>query len=132
MWLKKAAAAGFTDIKVLSRQPMGEDRLTLYPIYQEGSLDALFDLVQPEDRWRIVVSATIHAAKPELRPKADRKPGRTGSADAEHGSMQVGGESMFSRFDEFFDTVYADDGVFDRKTKHLIALAASLGAGCEP
>ena len=64
MWLKKASAAGFVDVTVRSRQPMGEDRLTLYPIYQEGGLDALFALVASEERWRLVMSATICAAKP--------------------------------------------------------------------
>ncbi len=39
---------------------------------------------------------------------------------------------MFSLYDEFFAKIYGEGGVFDRKTKHLIALAASLAAGCEP
>ncbi len=39
---------------------------------------------------------------------------------------------MFTPYDEFFAQVYSEQGPFDRKTKHLIALAASLAAGCEP
>lgn len=35
------------------------------------------------------------------------------------------------KYDEFFSMAYAD-GAIDIKTKHLIALAASLGAGCQP
>lgn len=35
-----------------------------------------------------------------------------------------------SKFQEFFDETYAP-GALDRKTKHLIALGASLAAGCE-
>jgi alkylhydroperoxidase/carboxymuconolactone decarboxylase family protein YurZ len=35
------------------------------------------------------------------------------------------------RYDEFFSMAYAS-GAIDVKTKHLIALAASLGAGCQP
>jgi len=35
------------------------------------------------------------------------------------------------KYQEFFNIVYAD-GAIDIKTKHLIALAASLAAGCEP
>ncbi len=35
-----------------------------------------------------------------------------------------------SKYREFFDQVYAD-GALDRKTKYLIALGASLAAGCE-
>lgn len=38
---------------------MGEDRLSLYPVYREGGLDALFPTVAPEQRWRLVMSATI-------------------------------------------------------------------------
>jgi alkylhydroperoxidase/carboxymuconolactone decarboxylase family protein YurZ len=34
-------------------------------------------------------------------------------------------------YDEFFSMAYAP-GAIDVKTKHLIALAASLGAGCQP
>lgn len=34
-------------------------------------------------------------------------------------------------YQSFFETVYVE-GALDRKTKHLIALGASLGAGCEP
>lgn len=36
-----------------------------------------------------------------------------------------------NKYQEFFDIAYAD-GAIDVKTKHLIALGASLGAGCEP
>ena len=35
------------------------------------------------------------------------------------------------KYKEFFEVAYAE-GVLDRKTKHLIALGASLGAGCDP
>jgi alkylhydroperoxidase/carboxymuconolactone decarboxylase family protein YurZ len=34
-------------------------------------------------------------------------------------------------YQDFFNQAYAD-GAIDRKTKHLIALSASLAAGCEP
>ena len=40
-------------------------------------------------------------------------------------------EEGLKKYREFFEAAYAD-GAIDRKTKHLIALAASLGAGCEP
>ena len=35
-----------------------------------------------------------------------------------------------SKYQEFFDEAYAQ-GSLDKKTKHLIALGASLAAGCE-
>lgn len=48
----------------------------------------------------------------------------------------AGGKSMaveegLNKYREFFETAYAD-GAINRKMKHLIALGASLGAGCEP
>ena len=39
-------------------------------------------------------------------------------------------EDSLSKYKEFFDQTYAE-GALDRKTKHLIALGASLAAGCE-
>ncbi len=35
------------------------------------------------------------------------------------------------KYQDFFDSVY-EGGVIDTKTKHLIALGASLAAGCQP
>jgi alkylhydroperoxidase/carboxymuconolactone decarboxylase family protein YurZ len=42
-------------------------------------------------------------------------------------------DSMFAlgKYQEFFEAAYAE-GALDRKTKHLIALGASLAAGCDP
>jgi alkylhydroperoxidase/carboxymuconolactone decarboxylase family protein YurZ len=40
-------------------------------------------------------------------------------------------EDGLNKYREFFETAYAD-GAINRKMKHLIALGASLGAGCEP
>jgi len=39
-------------------------------------------------------------------------------------------EDSLAKYQEFFNAVYAE-GALDRKTKHLIALGASLAAGCE-
>lgn len=35
------------------------------------------------------------------------------------------------KYQEFFEEAYAE-GALDRKTKHLVALGASLSAGCDP
>jgi len=40
-------------------------------------------------------------------------------------------EEGLKKYREFFEMSYAE-GAINRKTKHLIALGASLGAGCEP
>jgi len=42
-----------------------------------------------------------------------------------------GVNGSLQKYQTFFDDVYAE-GVLDRKTKHLIALGASLAAGCQP
>ena len=39
-------------------------------------------------------------------------------------------EDTLRKYQSFFDAAYAE-GALDRKTKHLVALGASLGAGCE-
>ncbi len=40
-------------------------------------------------------------------------------------------KGALSMYQEFFNAAYAE-GAIDRKTKHLIALGASLAAGCDP
>ena len=75
VWLGKAAAAGFQDVQVLSRSLMDEDRLTRYPVYVEGGLDALFDLVTPAERWGLVESATIRALKPRSGGRPRKRTG---------------------------------------------------------
>jgi len=40
-------------------------------------------------------------------------------------------KDVLSKYQEFFNEAYAE-GTIDRKTKHLIALGASLAAGCDP
>ena len=40
-------------------------------------------------------------------------------------------KDALSKYQEFFNAAYGE-GTIDRKTKHLIALSASLAAGCEP
>ncbi len=40
-------------------------------------------------------------------------------------------KDTLSKYQEFFNAAYAE-GAIDRKTKHLIALGASLAAGCDP
>jgi hypothetical protein len=40
-------------------------------------------------------------------------------------------DNGLEKYREFFELAYAE-GAINRKMKHLIALGASLGAGCEP
>lgn len=39
-------------------------------------------------------------------------------------------KDSLAKYQSFFDAAYAE-GSLDRKTKHLVALGASLAAGCE-
>jgi alkylhydroperoxidase/carboxymuconolactone decarboxylase family protein YurZ len=47
------------------------------------------------------------------------------------GRLEMQSDDLLGKYQEFFTTAYAE-GAIDRKTKHLIALGASLAAGCEP
>ena len=40
--------------------------------------------------------------------------------------------SITDPYDQFHAAVYGSEGIFDRKTRHLICLGAALGARCEP
>ncbi len=47
------------------------------------------------------------------------------------GEQELFIDDGLKKYREFFETAYGT-GVIDRKMKHLIALGASLAAGCEP
>jgi len=47
------------------------------------------------------------------------------------GRLEVSSQELLVKYQEFFDAAYAE-GSIGRKTKHLIALGASLAAGCDP
>jgi len=47
------------------------------------------------------------------------------------GERKMSGDDSLKKYREFFAQAYAD-GALDGKMKHLVALGASLGAGCDP
>ncbi|OGP92179.1 MAG: hypothetical protein A2156_03895 [Deltaproteobacteria bacterium RBG_16_48_10] len=53
------------------------------------------------------------------------------SAISDVGRFEMQPKDALSKYQEFFNAAYAE-GTLDRKTKHLIALGASLAAGCDP
>ncbi|RPJ08736.1 MAG: carboxymuconolactone decarboxylase family protein [Deltaproteobacteria bacterium] len=55
----------------------------------------------------------------------------TKSVISDLGSVVMETKDALSKYQEFFNAAYAE-GTIDRKTKHLIALGASLAAGCDP
>ena len=53
------------------------------------------------------------------------------SAISDVGRIEMEPKDALSKYQEFFNEAYAE-GAIDRKTKHLIALGASLATGCDP
>jgi len=53
------------------------------------------------------------------------------SAISDVGRFEMQSKDALLKYQEFFNAAYAE-GTIDRKTKHLIALGASLAAGCDP
>ena len=52
-------------------------------------------------------------------------------AISDAGRVEMEPKDTLSKYQEFFNAAYAE-GAIDRKMKHLIALGASLAAGCDP
>jgi len=52
------------------------------------------------------------------------------SAISDVGRVEMEPKDPLSKYQEFFNAAYAE-GAIDQKTKHLIALGASLAAGCD-
>lgn len=40
-------------------------------------------------------------------------------------------DTSLDHYQEFMDSIYTEEGALGRKIKHLVALSASLAAGCE-
>ncbi len=47
------------------------------------------------------------------------------------GRLRMPVQDLLAKYQEFFNAAYAE-GAIDCKTKHMIALGASLAAGCDP
>ena len=56
---------------------------------------------------------------------------RAGKPAMSKSERRAGSMFALGKYREFFEAAYAE-GALDRKTKHLIALGASLAAGCDP
>jgi len=62
-FVKKLERAGFVDVEVLERTPMGIDDCALYPLFTEELLATMRQLI-PRDRLdRIAVSAIIRGRR---------------------------------------------------------------------
>lgn len=63
-FVAKLERAGFADVEVLERAPMGIDDCALYPLFTPELLSTMRRLIPPERLQRIAVSAVIRARRP--------------------------------------------------------------------
>lgn len=62
-FVAKLARAGFVDVEVLERTPMGIDDCALYPLFTEELLATMRRLIPPARLQRIAVTAVIRARR---------------------------------------------------------------------
>ena len=60
-FVKKLERAGFVDIEVLERRPMGIDDCALFPLFTDELLAIMRRLIPPQRLDRIAISAIIRA-----------------------------------------------------------------------
>jgi arsenite methyltransferase len=62
-FVKKLERAGFVEIEVLERTPMGIDDCALYPLFTDELIETMRRLIRPDRLDRIAVSAIIRARR---------------------------------------------------------------------
>ena len=62
-FVQKLERAGFGEIEVLERQPLGIDDCALYPMFTEDLLAMMRRLIPPDRLDRIAVAAVIRARR---------------------------------------------------------------------
>jgi hypothetical protein len=62
-FVEKLGRAGFVEIEILERVPMGLEDCALYPLFTEELLDIMRRLIPQERLDRIAVSAIIRARR---------------------------------------------------------------------
>jgi hypothetical protein len=65
-FVQKLERAGFVEIEVLERTPMGIDDCALYPLFTDELLATMRRLIPPERLDRIAVTAIIRARRGEV------------------------------------------------------------------
>lgn len=73
-FVKRLQRAGFVEIEVLERTPMGIDDCALYPLFTEELLETMRRFVPEERLERIAVSAIIRARRGRLSTVATETP----------------------------------------------------------
>ena len=60
-FVTKLERAGFTDIEILERSPMGVDDCSLYPLFTTDVLDLMRALIPPEQQRAIGTAIVVRA-----------------------------------------------------------------------
>lgn len=66
----KLERAGFVEVEVRERLPMGIEDCALYPLFTQELLATMRALIPPERMERIAVAAVIRARRGESEPRA--------------------------------------------------------------
>ena len=64
-FVAKLETAGFVDVDVLERSPMGVEDLALYPLFTPDLLDLMRQLIPPERRDAVGVAVVVRARLPD-------------------------------------------------------------------
>jgi arsenite methyltransferase len=60
-FVTKLERAGFTEIEIVERTPMGVDDCALYPLFTTGVLDLMRSLIPPERQQTIGTAVVLRA-----------------------------------------------------------------------
>lgn len=63
-FVAKLEKAGFVDVEVLERAPMGVDDCALYPLFTEELIATMRELLPEETQGQVAVAAVIRARLP--------------------------------------------------------------------
>jgi arsenite methyltransferase len=63
-FVAKLEGAGFVDVEVLERSPMGVDDCALYPLFTPDLLELMRRLIPPERQGEVGVAVVVRAQLP--------------------------------------------------------------------
>jgi arsenite methyltransferase len=63
-FVAKLETAGFGDVDLLERSPMGVDDLALYPLFTPDLLDLMRQLIPPERQDAVGIAVVVRAQLP--------------------------------------------------------------------
>ena len=64
-FVAKLETAGFRDVEVLDRSPMGVEDLALYPLFTPDLLDLMRQLIPPERQAAVGVAVVVRTRLPD-------------------------------------------------------------------